>query len=172
MKPRFWPHVPFFTPKIYNIFPLYLSCVATLYNRVRAVGGGGGGGEDTCPFRPFHHLLVNSVRILVNENLAKRSSHFRTFHHLLVTWVKILVNENLAKRSSHFRTFHHFLVNSVKILVNENLAKKSCPLGPFHNFLVYSVKILVNENLAKGSSLFARSTVACARFSDSIVRTY
>ena len=85
--------------------PIIVCC-----NSIQPGWEGGGGGGDSRPFRPFHHLLVNSVKILVNENLAKRSNLFRTFHDLLVNSVKKLVNESLAKRSSLFRPFHNLLV--------------------------------------------------------------
>ena len=61
---------------------------------------------------PFHNLLENSVKTLVNENLAERSNLFRPFHNLLVISITILVNENLAKKSPLFRPFHNLPVNT------------------------------------------------------------
>ena len=50
---------------------------------------------------------VTQVFATGNENLAKKSRLFRPFHNLLVNSVKVLVNENLANKSSLFRPFHH-----------------------------------------------------------------
>ena len=95
---------------------------------------------------PFHHLLVNSERILVNANLAKTVMPFlpaSPFTSIII--IKIPVNENIATKSCHFGPFYHSAVHVVYILVNENIAKRSYLLFTFHHLLVEFTYIPWNE---------------------------
>ena len=99
--------------RLYFYQSIYLINCRTFRNSI-VFSGRGNKRSRLVPFRVHksrQRSEVTQVFVTGNENLAKRSRLFRPFHNLLVNSVKILVNENLAKRSDLFHPFHNLLVN-------------------------------------------------------------